>query len=127
MELFLALLEYSDIIGIRPLRPNQTSVFNRRNLSVFLFFVLFFISSTACLYFDDSTFEEYSQTFYAWLTMLLTGIGFTINVLLTVNLFQLLDKLKHSIEKCKPFSLILFKNENFKLEMKVKIGFCMFH
>lgn len=100
MKLFEPVLEYSALIGIRPLRPNEASVFNQRNTTFSVFYLLCSISSALSLYFDANTFYEYCQAFYFFISLTLVGIGLFINILLSKNTFRLKDTFEIIIGKC---------------------------
>lgn len=100
MKLFLSALEHSSMIGIRPRRPNEAYIFNRRIVCDMLIYIGLFNCTSSSFYYYDNTFKEYAQTFYVWIGMTLTGIALLITVLMLDNLFQFLEHIKKVVAKC---------------------------
>lgn len=98
MKVLVTIENCAKVLGIRRLEPDQTNPFNRRNICVLLIYVLYFISTTAFLLFDANTFQEFTECFFAFITVLFISIGFLLNILKTTELFQLQDTVEKTIE-----------------------------
>lgn len=98
MELFLTIQTYAAIIGINRSYAKQKIKFNRRNVIILMLFGIFTILTTAYLYYDVHTAQEYAETFFAWITWLAISIGFFIMILKSVNLFEMFEHFEKTIE-----------------------------
>lgn len=105
MKLFLVMEEFVGMVGIRPLRPNEKSSFNRRNVTVLLIFGLFFMSATAFLMFDAKTFRDYAEAFFPWSTLLIVCIGLLTNISKMTDVFALRAKTEQMIEAGERFKI----------------------
>lgn len=114
MVLFLALQRYAAIIGFQ---PGVRRMFNSRNLTVVLLLVLFFVSTVIFVFTDASTLFEYETSFFVWVTLFATIIGFINLNLQSMVLLNLLRKIEECIENRK-----YIKRTNRKKYLKSKIA-----
>lgn len=101
MKLLQDVQKHGMKLGIRRLRPNETSEFNPRNVTFLIIFGLYFASSTAFLVFDANTFRSYTVCFFVWMTLLVMIIGFLIMTLKSPDMLLVLDKVEKTIENGK--------------------------
>lgn len=101
MKLFQVVCKCLAIIGIRQLRSNEENRFNARNFGILLYFGLFAISTTTFIVRYASTFLEYADAFFAWITGSLVFIGYFVTILKSTKLFQLIENLEETIENRK--------------------------
>lgn len=92
---------YLAIVGVAPLQPGQNSVFNIRNVSVTLTFASGSILTCAFLFFEASTIEEYTEAFFAWVTVTSIAIGFLLNTIRSPRSFQYIENIEQIIENGK--------------------------
>lgn len=93
MKLFENNRKGGKFIGIE-----EGRTFTRRNVFVLLLYVLFFVTSTAFILFDANTFEDYSEAFFAWASVLFTGVGFLIYILQSKDIFRVIRHFEQIIE-----------------------------
>lgn len=101
MKYFEAIIGYVALIGIHPLGPNETSRFNARNIAVFLIFMVFIVASTAFIVFDVDTFSGYTISFFWWISVLLTSVGFFVNILKSPKLFGVVVEIEKLVNSRK--------------------------
>lgn len=106
MRLFLAVQKYGYNVGVRPFLPDQKIPFNRRSVEVLLIYSLFIISSTAFLAFDANSFREYTEAFFPWMSVSFTFIGLSVNILMTNDIFRLVNSCEEIVERGKQTNLL---------------------
>lgn len=98
MILLQVAYEYAEAIGIYRYPANPQNKFNPRNLSVFMLFVLFTISTSALLIFDANSYREFEEGFFAFIAASFTNVGLLINILKSRDIFRLVDNFEKTIE-----------------------------
>lgn len=98
MKLCREVVKYAEVFGIRELRPGETSQFNRRNVGVLLFFGILSISSIATILFDDETVKDYTESFFAWISVFFIGLGVLFNVKKIKVIFDLKKRVEKTVE-----------------------------
>lgn len=101
MKLLQLVQSYMLIVGVHPPQPNEKQPLNRRNLGVILYLGLFVILTSAYISFDASTFEEYTEAFFLWITVTLTDISFALFVLSSSDMFQFIGNVEKTINSRK--------------------------
>lgn len=97
MKLFQAIRDNLATFGIYQLEPSEKNPFNRRNLAVLLAFALSTLSAIAFFLFDADSFRESADSFFVWITVLLTFIGTLIVILKTDDVFQFIANMEKII------------------------------
>lgn len=98
MKLVQELTKYVSLVGLRELRPGEMSPFNRRNVGVLLIFVLLSISSTAVIWFDDETVQDYTESMFALISLVFNGLGVLVNIMKSNEFFDLIKDFENTIE-----------------------------
>lgn len=102
MKVFVVLKRYLSYMGIRPLCADKKTPFPFQYVGVMFLFGLFFISVISFLSFEASTFQEYSESFYA-----LISVSFGLIVMnfysMKADIFGFFDRLENMIESRKFF------------------------
>lgn len=117
MRSFLVMEGYAKRLGVY---RNQSNVFNCRTICILLLFAMDSISITAHLVFDDNTFQNYTEAFFFWITLIGICIGLLIMLLKTNDIFKLLNTIDAIVDKRKfhkkfhLFFIILIKNNHCK-------------
>lgn len=101
MKIFHVLLEYARIIGIRPIEPGETSIFNFVNLIVLWYLGISTIAATAFLLFEASTFQQYAESFFAWISVVAVLIGSYFFIQNTLQSLEFIASLEKTIESRK--------------------------
>lgn len=96
MKIAQQLQKYVKNIGCD--RPKNGKVFNQRNVFFVLILVAFFTMSTTFIVFNATTFQEYSLSFFVWITLFAMIIGFLTMLILSPEMFPLLDAIENSID-----------------------------
>lgn len=97
MKLFVVLREYMAYCGLRPLRSGEKYSWNCANVGYLLIFSLFGVSVTAFIFIDANTFQEYSESFYAWISVWFFFISTIFTIRMTERIFQLFENLEITI------------------------------
>lgn len=87
--------------GIKKLQPNETNVFNRRNVGFLLIFSLYNISSSAQCWFDSYTLRDSAEAFFPWNALIFITIGCVILIVKPQDAFRLIDHLEKFIDNRK--------------------------
>lgn len=103
MRLFKATRKYAAWVGMYELDWNEKSSFNRRNVGVLLIFGLYFVSATAFILFDATTFHEYTESFFGWITLGFVYSATLIMIIKLQDLFLLIKHVEQTVEYCAPF------------------------
>lgn len=69
MKLLQEVQKHGMKLGIRRLRPDETSAFNPRNVTFLTIFGLYFASSSAYIVLTANTFREYTMCFFVWVRL----------------------------------------------------------
>lgn len=96
MKLFQVIQNQMAIAGIR---PSQRTTFNRQNLIVLLLIGLSVISMTEFLLFDANTFQQYAKSFFAWISVFATFVGFYLIIVKSTDFYKYIEHLERIIEK----------------------------
>lgn len=98
MKLFLVLQGYAATIGVYRMGKNE--IFNHRNVGTLFLIGLYFTSTTAFILTDASTFFEYANGVFVWITLLLLYFGLFNTILVSMDLFQFIVEVEKCIGKC---------------------------
>lgn len=88
------------VVGVYPIQPGE-SVFNRCNLGLLLYLIISIILETASFLFDNTTIQEYTETFFARITVLSIFIGYLLNIVKSEEIFQLIENMEKFVESRK--------------------------
>lgn len=106
MQLFQVILKYSAVIGLKFSHPIDGSPFNHRNRAVLIIFGFSTIYVTYFLLFDAKSLREYAETFFLWITFILTFGGVFVGILNSTNFCRLIKGLETAIENGMRYSFI---------------------
>lgn len=81
------------LMGMRRLRPNEKSPFHFQNIVFMLLFMVFNISVIAYMSFEAKTFQEYTESFYAFISVSFTSGALVLVYSMTADIYRFLDGL----------------------------------
>lgn len=93
LQFFKLIRELYQKIGMHPCRSNESGSYNVRNSFIFIHLAQTFIESVAFLLFEANSIEEYGQSFYASVTLLLLLCLWPSFIHNMDNLFNLMDQM----------------------------------
>lgn len=85
-------------MGIYELQPGE-SKFNKHNIGIMVIFAISFVSTTACLLYDNETTLDYEECFFMWVTLTIVNIGYFITILRAQRLFQMIIRVELMVER----------------------------
>lgn len=105
MKLFESSKTFFPFIGLRPLKPNEKK-FNLRNVGVLVSLGLFIISSSAFIYSDAQTLNEYAEAVFGWVSVFLFFIIFLNYVQKSDIIFRLIENFERIVNQRKKTKFI---------------------
>lgn len=106
MKVIQQTVKYASVVGLQPLESNEKNPFNRRNIIILLLFGLFSTISANNFFFLANTIQEYTESFFVWMTMSITYIGFLTAILNLIDIYLMLENFEEIIAERK-FPLLL--------------------
>lgn len=116
MKLCQEIEKYAAFVGVRKMRPDEKTKYNPQNIVVLLVFVLLSISSTCVIAFDDETIQDYSESIFAWISIVFILIGFLTHVEKMIDIFDLKSRAEQTVEIRKFEWKLLAKEKHLKLQ-----------
>lgn len=101
MELFELQKKYFAIIGIDSCQAIQKNPFNKKNSATLLILISAFISTNAFIWFEATTFQEYTESFYVAATSIIATAGPVIYLTKMSQLFEFIKNMEHLIKTSK--------------------------
>lgn len=122
MKLFVTTITCSEFIGSYRLTHEQQkhwrNYINWKMIVVYSAYLLIFISITCEIIYDIDTFQDYTLSFFPWITSICVPFGFIINQIKTQPLFEVIDKIENIINSRK---LIIFLKFYWNYQKKRKL------
>lgn len=104
LKIFQSTLKFLAILGITP----QSRAFNLRNLMIILITCIMIIIMFAYLFFEASTFKEYTESIYMCSVGLAITFSFLSIIWKKVHIFQFVDKWEKVAETSMFYSNFVF-------------------
>lgn len=89
------------VVGYSLNNSNRQYNLNARNVIIIILMVINMLATSAYIYYEAESFDEYLQDIYLTVSLAVASIMFIINIVLMPKVFKLIENLKETINKSK--------------------------
>lgn len=99
MKIFHSIQTYYGLLGVNLCQAFQEVKFDLKKYGIILLMVICFSSSAAYFMFEATSFRQYAECFYAFVTMLTNLFNLIIIILKMPQIFKLINDFERAIQR----------------------------